>query len=205
MDTIDRVVYINLDRRTDRRAEIEAELDKLGVPAEKRLRFSAIASHPGWIGCARSHYEVVRMAAAAGWGHVWILEDDWECTVEPTAFHETLHTVLGSLSLSFDVLCLASYVQASETVPETTLVRHGLNIQTASSYIVSGSYLPTLLGNLEEAVKGAEAGGNHWDWINDQYWKRLQPTGRWLYCTPALGKQRASFSDLTGRHENYGV
>jgi hypothetical protein len=29
MDSIDAVVYINLDRRTDRRAQIEAELDAL--------------------------------------------------------------------------------------------------------------------------------------------------------------------------------
>jgi hypothetical protein len=32
MEHIDKVVYINLDRRADRRAEIEAELDRLGVP-----------------------------------------------------------------------------------------------------------------------------------------------------------------------------
>jgi hypothetical protein len=204
MDHIDKVVYINLDRRADRRAEIEAELDRLGVPAEKRLRFPAIASPWGWVGCTKSHCEVVRMANAAGWSRVWILEDDWTATVSPEVFHKALS---NPTIPTWDVLMVSSYVQASEPVSECPLVRRGYNIQTASSYIVNGSFYDRLLGNLEEAVRGAESGGNHWDCINDQYWKRLQAdrTTTWLYFSPALGKQRASHSDLTGRYEDYGV
>ncbi len=256
MEHIDKVVYINLDRRADRRAEIEAELDRLGVPAEKRLRFPAIASPWGWVGCTKSHCEVVRMAKAAGWSRVWILEDDWTATVSPEVFHEsltalvagqppawdqtcelqnisehpvpqgerdtvnvkqsqgwqtrqTMHSgdIVATRMSAWDVLMVSSYVQASEPVPECPLVRRGYNIQTASSYIVNGSFFDRLLENLEEAVRGAESGGNHWDCINDQYWKRLQAdrSTTWLYFSPALGKQRASHSDLTGRYEDYGV
>ncbi len=207
MDTIDKVVYINLDRRTDRRAEIEAVLDQLGIPEEKRLRFPAISRPWGWIGCTQSHCEVVRMAKEGGWSRVWILEDDWMPTVTTEQVHSSLHSLLCPSAPAWDVLLLSSYVQASEEVPECALVRRGLNIQTASSYIVNSSFYEPLLKNLEEAVKGAEAGGNHWDCINDQYWKRLQAdrTTRWLYFSPPLGKQRPSHSDLTGRFENYGV
>lgn len=207
MENIDKVVYINLDRRTDRRKEIEEELERLGVPEEKRLRFPAIASPWGWVGCTRSHYEVVKMAKEAGWSHVWILEDDWMATVTPEEFHTSIAKLMSPTAPVWDVLMISSYVQASEEVPDCALVRRGFNIQTASSYIVKVAFYERLLENLGEAVRGAEAGGNHWDWINDQYWKRLQAdrNTRWLYFSPALGKQRPSYSDLTGRHENYGV
>ncbi len=207
MDTIEKVVYINLDRRTDRRAEIEAELDRLGVPEEKRMRFPAIASQWGWFGCTQSHCEVVRLAKEAGWSRVWILEDDWMPTVAPERFHDSLQTVLTS-SLTWDVLMVSSYVQASDPVAECgDLVRRGYNIQTASSYIVNSSFYDRLLENLEEAVRCAQAGGNHWDCINDQYWKRLQAdrSTHWLYFSPALGKQRPSHSDLAGKFVDYGV
>ncbi len=206
METIDKVIYINLDRRTDRRQEIEAELDTLGIPQEKRYRFSAIARNPGWIGCTRSHYEVLKLAKEAGWSRVWILEDDWMATSAPSDIQTALDSVFQGIP-TWDVLFLASHVQASEAIPNWTTVRRGFNIQTASSYIVNASFYDRLLKNLEEAVLGAEAGGNHWDCINDQYWKRLQAdrSTTWLYFSPALGKQRPSHSDLTGAFADYGV
>jgi hypothetical protein len=204
METIDRVIYINLDHRTDRKEAIEGVLDALGVPAEKRIRFPAIRLQWPWIGCTRSHHEVVKMAAAAGWSRVWILEDDWMPTVTPDQFWTAMDPLCRSAAGSWDVLLPSSAVQASEpsVLPG---VRRGLNIQTASSYIVNGHYMSDLCRNLGEAVAAAMSGGNHWDCINDQYWKRLQPTGTWLYFSPPLGRQRPGHSDLTGKNEDYGV
>ncbi len=205
MDLIDAVVYINLEKRTDRQTEIEAELDALNVPAEKRHRFPAIQHSNGWIGCTQSHHAVVKMAKERGWNRVWILEDDWQLTVSPPAFESNIQALLGSDGPPFDVLMISSYVQASEAVPGWDQVRRGLNIQTASSYIVAAHYYDALLENLGEAVNGALRGGNHWDFINDQYWKRIQPRGQWLYFSPPLGKQRPGYSDLSGRYQDYGV
>ncbi len=207
MDSIDAVVYINLDRRTDRRAQIEAELDALNIPAEKRHRFPAIPHSCSWVGCTKSHYEVLQLAKKAGWSRVWILEDDWMATATSSEIKGALDSVLGMEGPAWDVLFVASYVQASEAVADWPLVRRGFNIQTASSYIVASHFYDRLLENLGEAVAGALAGGNHWDYINDQYWKRLQAdrTTRWLYFSPALGKQRAGHSDLAGHFTDYGV
>jgi hypothetical protein len=205
MDLIDAVVYINLDKRTDRRTEIEAVLDSLNIPAEKRHRFPAIYNGSGWVGCTQSHHAVIQMAKERGWNRVWVLEDDWMPTVSPADLEVHFQQILGSSGPPFDVLMVASYVQASEAVPGWDQVRRGLNIQTASSYIVAAHYYDTLLKNLGEAVSGAFRGGNHWDFINDQYWKRLQPQGQWLYFSPALGKQRPGHSDLAGRYQDYGV
>ena len=42
MENIDKIIYINLDRRKDRRQEIEQEFIRMNIPEEKVLRFSAI-------------------------------------------------------------------------------------------------------------------------------------------------------------------
>ena len=59
MEQISGAFYINLDRRVDRRKEIEAELDNLGASYE---RFPAIQTSPGCIGCAQSHLAVLKEA-----------------------------------------------------------------------------------------------------------------------------------------------
>ena len=145
------------------------------------------------------------MAKEAGWSRVWILEDDWMATVPPAAVQDSLARLLNGPA--WDVLFLASYVQASEAVQGWPDVRRGYDIQTASSYIVAAHFYDRLLKNLEEAVLGAEAGGEHWDYINDQYWKRLQAdrSTTWLYFSPALGRQRPSHSDLANTFTDYGV
>ena len=55
-ENIDKIIYINLNKRIDRRAEIEQELNAFNLPFE---RFEAIAT-PGFgiLGCGQSHLAV---------------------------------------------------------------------------------------------------------------------------------------------------
>ena len=63
MENIDKIIYINLDRRLDRKQEIAQEFDKMNISKEKIIRFSAInnKSRPG-VGCTESHLEVLKLA-----------------------------------------------------------------------------------------------------------------------------------------------
>ena len=45
---IDKIIYINLDKRIDRREHMERQLEKFGLTAE---RFSAIKHEEGIVGC----------------------------------------------------------------------------------------------------------------------------------------------------------
>ena len=87
MEQISGAFYINLDRRLDRRKEIEAELGNLGVPYE---RFPAIKTIPGCIGCALSHLAVLKEARSRGYKNVLIFEDDFMPLVSKEEFWETL-------------------------------------------------------------------------------------------------------------------
>ena len=72
---IEKVVYINLEHRKDRKEETEAELLKY-FPAEKVVRFDAINQKPGSFGCCKSHIAVLEMAKENKWKNVLIVEDD---------------------------------------------------------------------------------------------------------------------------------
>ena len=73
-DLISKVVFINLDARTDRKSQAEDEL-QLFLP-DKVIRFSAIQDKPGSVGCSKSHIQILQMAIQENWPNVLIVEDD---------------------------------------------------------------------------------------------------------------------------------
>ena len=50
-----------------------------------------------------------------------------------------------------------------------------------------------------------ELTGEHLLYINDQVWKSLQKDDKWYIFNTRLGRQRKSFSDLSGQIENYNI
>ena len=200
---IEEIIYINLDRRTDRRAEMEAELGRLGLSAR---RFSAVAKRPGIVGCGYSHLAVLKEAREKGLQSILILEDDFEAVVPPAEFHEALQTFFSSAEAEdFDVLMLAYYAPHVATVKGNPLVVKVLEAQTASAYVVHQRFYDTLIELYEWAIPELEKTGHHWDFANDQVWKRLQPTAKWYAFAERLGKQRASYSDTAEQFHDYGV
>jgi GR25 family glycosyltransferase involved in LPS biosynthesis len=78
-------LYLNLDRSTQRRSEIEQQLQSYRL-ADRYIRFPAVDGAlvgppfratvtPGQFGCFQSHYEALRQARPSG-HHVHIMEDD---------------------------------------------------------------------------------------------------------------------------------
>ena len=60
-DLVENTRYINLAHRTDRLAEVIAELDKMGILG---TRFNAIKTANGAIGCSLSHLKCLEESAA---------------------------------------------------------------------------------------------------------------------------------------------
>jgi glycosyl transferase family 25 len=202
MDRIGHTVYINLERRRDRRAEVEAELAALGLPAQ---RFEAIERSPGILGCGLSHLAVLEQAAAAEWPQVLILEDDFEPLVSGEEFAAAVGEALDAVGDDWDVLMLAYHLESSEPVAgQPNLLRVGA-AQTASAYIVNRPFYRPLIELYRWAMPLLERTGRHWEFANDQIWKRVQPTTRWFATAKRLAKQRASYSDNARGFMNYGI
>ena len=71
-------LYINLDKRTDRRLHVENELKKINIG--NVTRFKGIEMKNGAIGCSMSHMKCLEQAKNNNWDCVFICEDDIEFT-----------------------------------------------------------------------------------------------------------------------------
>lgn len=201
MDYIDKVFYINLDKRTDRKEFILREFETLGIPEEKIERFSAIYHEMGCYGCGQSHLSVLKLARDRKYKNILIFEDDFQLLVDKDTFWKHISHVFEK-NIPYDVV-MPSY-NSSEEYPFDEFLSYTRNCQTASCYMVSGNFVEKLIENLEEGLPHLLSTEMHWVYTNDQYWKRLQ-TGNWFICTTRLGKQRSGFSDLAREYVDYNV
>ena len=184
---------INLDRRTDRRAEFEGECQRMGLEVE---RFSAVTHSAPALGCGLSHLAVLKLARARGYERVCIFEDDFQFLVDKDEYAR----VLAAIPSDADVVMLGWYLV--EGRPYNDTFGKVMAATTTSGYIVHRKFYDTLIQNLDEATRLFQQHIHTYDvvskYINDQYWRRLQPTAHWLHTLTRIGKQRESFSDLVG-------
>ncbi len=198
---IEKIFYINLKTRPDRNGEMERELQKFELEAE---RFEGIPTPDfGIYGCGLSHLGVLKLAKERNYRNVLILEDDFEFLVTKEEFEDQLQQFFAS-SLDYDVCMLAYDVRQKESLEETSPVDRLLFAQTASGYLVTNAYYDKLIALYEEALPLLSSTRMHWVYANDIVWKSLQQTDRWYYFKTRLGKQRASYSDNSKQFADYG-
>jgi len=190
---VDKVIYINLDHRKDRR-DIMSKFFKEGqIPLEKVVRFSAIKRLYGPLGCLESHTEVLRMAKKNKWKNILVLEDDlvWSNFKEGYAKLEKL-TKLPK----WDVIMLAGWY-ARYDFPR---VYHAYN---AGAYLINTSYIDKLLRNREYSVSKLRGGlgfnSKNPKYFADAYWNELMQHDNWYCIYPCLCYQVDGYSDNGGR------
>lgn len=192
-DLVSRAVYINLDKRPDRRTQIENELANI-LPKEKIQRFTAIEHVLGMVGCSKSHIEVLKMAQREKWPNVLIVEDDFMLT---SNVHEGIAQFCELAKNPHDVIMLGgTFVHC---------FRNG-RVQYAASavgYFVQSHYYSTLISNFEEGVDQLLKTRSYGKYACDRYWNILQLNDNWFIPTPMICKQRESYSDIEKDTRNY--
>lgn len=191
--------YINLDERTDRRTQFETECTRMNLEVE---RFPAIRTYPGLSGCSQSHLNVLKLARERNYPSVMVFEDDFEFLISKEEFH----SIINSLPDDYDVVMLSYNLNKSE--PYNELFGKVIDVQTASGYIVHSKMYDRLIAVWEEGLVLLQKYDPHaFDsvYLNDQYWKRLQPVSNWYYSMKRVGQQRASWSNLYEKPVEYGV
>lgn len=189
---VDKVVYINLDKRIDRRAHMESLTSIFG---DKVIRFSAIEETPGYVGCTKSHIAVLKMALEHKWKNVLVLEDDtaWNNFQEGYAILTRLVKnpydviVFGGTAIKYDKLTLKLF-----------------NSRCANAYLVKGEYIPTLLENFETGLIGLLNNlHKRGTYAVDTYWNRLQHIDNWYITVPYLAYQLPGYSDIEKGYKDY--
>lgn len=209
MENIDCVYYINLDHRTDRKESIEKELDKLGVPDEKRVRISGIYNKEfGILGCGLSHKKALETFVASPHKTCLIFEDDFVFTLDMNYVRYLLRSIFQE-KIYFDLVMLAgNFFHVDQT--QYSFLRRVYDGQTASGFLITKEFAPQLITCLEESTTLLDAwhkktGEKKHEYCNDIYWKRLQPLSQWYCLYPKTGVQRESYSDNEYKVTNYGV
>jgi glycosyl transferase family 25 len=186
MDTIEKVVYINLAYRTDRRKQVEKELSIF--PPEKVLRFDAIKDEKGHIGCSLSHIAVLKMAITKKWNNVLIVEDDmiWN----KKHFNTGIETFNNLINNPYDVIVLGGTFV--EYIPTTNKL---IRCKTTTSYLIHNHYFQKLLDCFKNSII-------HNSYI-DEEWKSLQKSDNWFIIYPPLVIQSTGYSDIEKKVVNY--
>ena len=193
---LDRIFYINLEYRKDRKEEIETELQKYDLLNKSERFIGFHVPTQGILGCSKSHLSVLKLAKERGYKNILILEDDFEFVVCKEEFERNLSDFFES-GLEYNV-CMISFnllEKSEEIVEKCPVVRRVLNGQTASGYIVNNTYLDTIIALYEWSCPLLEETKEHWNYANDQCWKTLQKTDKWFHFIERMGKQRSGFSD----------
>lgn len=187
---IDKVVYINLDKRTDRKEEIEKELNNMGLSYE---RFPAIYHSGPYVGCGYSHLQVVKNAKERGLKNVMIIEDDFTFLVSKEELEDCL-TELFEKKPDFDV-CMGEYSFPKLEDIHLGRIKKMNEASNASFYIVNSHYFDSFINLYETNLPLLESTGMHSIYANDQIWKQLQRKDNWVCFNPRVGKQRNIYSD----------
>lgn len=101
------IYCINLDHRHERWKNVQHQFDKLNL-REQVTRFSAINEQPGYVGCRKSHLEVLEKCKNLA--TFMIVEDDLEFIHNPE-LTETLEKAFQQLPFDWDMLYLGANLQ----------------------------------------------------------------------------------------------
>jgi len=192
----DKIIYINLDTRTDRNERILNEFKRLGFPEEKIQRFSA-TSYQGCpnTGCLLSHASVLEMAYDMDLKNVLILEDDFVFIEDADKVNEDLKTFFD-LKLDWDVVMLTT---CAAVVSEHTnsLISRVSSSGNGAGYLVNRSMMLELSTLFKSNVENLFNTKQHWIYQNDILWKTLMPSSKWFMFNHYLGYQQEGYSDLS--------
>ena len=188
---IDKVVYINLEHRQDRRDIMKEFFEKGQIPEDKVVRFNAIKRENGQIGATYSHAEVLKLAKQNGWKNVLICEDD----LEWTNFEEGYAKLEEYVKLpKWDVIMLVGWY-----------VKHDLpriySAGNAGCYLVNSTYYDTLLVNRLWSIRNMEGFGKFlkpfWKFTLDVAWCDLMRRNIWYGIYPCICRQKNTYSDIS--------
>lgn len=199
IEEFDRIFYINLDRRPDRRYETEKFLDELVGDSSLIERFSAVDLDNGSIGCALSHLEVLKTSISRGYQKILILEDDVQLNGA-----DNLDGSLEEITLDTDWKVIMFSGNVKKMMPKSGTIVHIYEAQTTAAYAVRIDYAKELIASYEESVILLENGTHPDVAAIDQNWKKLQCRGGWYGFDPMPLRQRSGYSDIEKKDVDYG-
>jgi len=188
-ENIDKIIYINLKRREDKKIYIENELNTYELPYE---RFDAIEYiTQGNIGCSLSHLAVLKLAKERGYKNILILEDDFKFKLSKEDFENILKQFFDS-SIEYNVCMFFYYIDAEIADTEYSFLKRIFNSHGTVGYLVNCNYYDTLIRIVEESIPKLIETKQHWNYAIDTCWRDLQRNDLWYGFSPSIGDSTMS-------------
>lgn len=200
---IDKVVYINLRRRSDRNFRIKRQLESIGIHKDKIIRFDAIEDPMGVIGCTQSHISVIEMAMAEKWDNVLILEDDFEFSQDLNVATRTNKYLAVLKNMPWSVAFLSANYSMVRTFKNVDYIVKVDKAWCACAYIVNHDYYQTLIDNFKQGLVYLQQTKLQHQYALDVYWHSLMKHHRWLGVYPNIGHQIPDRSDIENKFVDY--
>lgn len=184
----DKIVLIHLERRTDRKAECLAELEKHQFQVEWFKGHDMPGD--GNRGCTASHRGVLELICHHGWERTLILEDDFR--IEHEDFQDRFERVIGDVPADWEMLYLGGhYAEGPMARISPNVIRCG-RMMTTSSYAVTQAFARRMA-----------------PWICgvgpiDTLYYQTHLEGKCYILQPRLMVQRPGVSDLQGHWMDNG-
>lgn len=206
-NNFDKILYINLEHRTDRKDQILKELKKMNIPTNKIDRIDAVhEKYNGHIGCAKSHIKSLEYAKSQKYESVIILEDDFVFTQDKELVNKRISDFLKNFKGKWDVIQLTTVFKKIDDIKNVEDIKKVKSATTSSAYIIKAHFYDKLINTLNESVKNMEEEMTEFNKKNnnilkkknetryalDQYWNPLQKKSEWYLFYPYLGKQGGS-------------
>jgi GR25 family glycosyltransferase involved in LPS biosynthesis len=182
-----KILYINLDQRTDRRNHIE----KLFPEAE---RVSAIKDkRGGYFGCVRSHILCLRIAMARRYESVIILEDDFN-------YKDNRRLQTMDIPEEYDMLLLSNLIKSEKDMTKyNDKFDRVFKCVWTSGHLVHNRFYQKLIDVFEESLKALDKENKHCNYL-DVYWSKIFPDHLILKHKNMIGTQLENdFSDINNR------
>jgi len=198
LNYFDKILYINLNHRQDRKKTLLEHLDKQGVKKDKIVRISAVYEPlNGHKGCAASHIKALEYAISNNLKNVLILEDDCEFTQSNLSTKNLISFFFQTIK-EWDVFFLSARLFETQKT-KYKIIQKVLKSTRAHAYSVNNKYFKKLKNCFDEAylqLQNELFFGQTFQYAIDQYWHKLQVKDRWYILDPQLGRQSKSFSDI---------
>ena len=196
MDKVNKIVYINMDARTDRKSILLREFERLGFPDDKIMRFPASSYHGcANTGCLLSHANALEMAYNMNFQNVLILEDDFVFIEDTQKIHNDIKSFF-ELKIDWDVVM---FTTCAAVVSENTnsLISRISSSGNGAGYLVNRPMMLELSTLFKANVENLFSTKQHWIYQNDILWKTIMATSQWYMFNHYLGYQKEGYSDLS--------
>ena len=200
--------YINLDYREDRKTHFENNI-KSNDFFKNVERFTAIKGNPGYIGCSKSHIELLTKFLDEDGEYFMVCEDDISIINNKKFENFIIDFNKIKNTNNWDLITLTPYQSDNNIKQNNEMLQSNFmrlkSSQTTACYIIKKSFIKLLLENFKYSTENLIKSNNYPIYAIDQYWKRLFPIHNIYAYKTKFVIQLPGYSDINQCYVNYGI